>query len=73
MNKSVLVHKKEGKQNLCRSLAALGNLEKCFHRTRWHYLFPRRNEGNGIYTNRILMECLRNKDPQYMTTFLIPN
>lgn len=27
----------------------------------------------GIYTYRILMECLRNKDPQYMTTFLIPN
>ena len=36
-------------------------------------IFPRRNEGNGIYTYRILMECLRNKDPQYMTTFLIPN
>lgn len=36
-------------------------------------IFPRRNDGNSIYTNRILMECLRNKDPQYMTTFLIPN
>ena len=36
-------------------------------------IFPRRNDGNGIYTNRILMECLRNKDPQYMTTFFIPN
>ena len=35
--------------------------------------FPRRNDGNSIYTYRILMECLRNKDPQYMTTFLIPN
>ena len=37
------------------------------------YFFPRRNDGNSIYTYRILMECLRNKDPQYMTTFLIPN
>ena len=36
-------------------------------------IFPRRNDGNSIYTYRILMECLRNKDPQYMTTFLIPN
>ena len=36
-------------------------------------IFPRRNDDNSIYTNRILMECLRNKDPQYMTTFLIPN
>ena len=36
-------------------------------------IFPRRNDGNSIYTNRFLMECLRNKDPQYMTTFLIPN
>ncbi len=27
----------------------------------------------GIYTYRILMECLRNKDHQYMTTFFIPN
>ena len=25
-------------------------------------IFPRRNDGNSIYTNRILMECLRNKD-----------
>ena len=36
-------------------------------------IFPRRNDGYSIYTYRILMECLRNKDPQYMTTFLIPN
>ena len=36
-------------------------------------IFPRRNNGNSIYTYRILMECLRNKDPQYMTIFLIPN
>ena len=36
-------------------------------------IFPRRNDGNSIYTYRILKECLRNKDPQYMTTFLIPN
>ena len=28
---------------------------------------------NSIYTYRILKECLRIKDPQYMTTFLIPN
>ena len=26
-------------------------------------IFPRRNDGNSIYTNRILMGCLRNKDP----------
>ena len=36
-------------------------------------IFPRRNDGNSIYTYRILMGCLRNKDSQYMTTFLIPN
>ena len=36
-------------------------------------IFPRRNDGNSIYTYRILMGCLSNKDPQYMTTFLIPN
>ena len=36
-------------------------------------IFPRRNNGNSIYTNQILIECLRIKDPQYMTTFLIPN
>lgn len=36
-------------------------------------IIPRRNDANSIYTYRILMECLRNKDPQYMTIFLIPN
>ena len=26
-------------------------------------ILPRRNDGNSIYTNQILIECLRNKDP----------
>ena len=29
-------------------------------------IFPRRNDGNSIYTNRILMGCLRNKDLQHI-------